>query len=672
MASFSETSNGEDESAKRRTENEPPGTTAPVRANKRIPNRPEKKNYFYTLASVGIVVAMLYFAQSVLIPLALAILFAFLLAPFVTRIERWGLNRLAATLMVALVGLTFVASLGWTLERQFADVATRLPEYRQSIQEKLQGFMRSGRFVEKVRDEFQRTVKVISSSSVSATTQPAEPAHSFATNDEPWPVRMVAEPASPVALAIEYLGAVAGRLMTAGIVVVFVIFILLRREDLRERMIQLLGEGHLSTTTEALDEAAKRVSRFLMVQSIINLTFGTLVAMGIWIIDQTLGGDHNGVRTALLAGMTCAVLRFVPYVGVWIGAALPLSIAFAEFPGNGVFFATLVMFVGLELLIGQFIEPRLLGASTGLSPIAVLAAVLFWTWLWGPIGLLLATPLTVLLVLMGKYVPQLEFLDVLLGDKSCLDPAMRIYQRLIAGDDENATEIAVEYLKEMPLEKVYDQILLPGLATAQRDWHHERLNDEQYEFACQTMREIVDTLANQTAKNPTADTNLKTDPASTSSASLPHGSDIHVLCLPARDEADEIVGHMLHHLLVPRGYRVTVVSATSLASEMMDLIDGQKADAVVISALPPQAAAHARYLVKRLLSRHADLMVVLGLWMDLRAGKDGDARTGSPKPATRLKQALEQMEQISHLILIKTNQPVAQDASQLVQQPAVA
>jgi predicted PurR-regulated permease PerM len=634
----------------------------------RLSKRPERKNHFFTLASIALVVAALYFAQSVLIPLALAILFAFLLAPLVTRVERWGLNRVSATMIVVLVGLIFIASLGWTMERQFAEVAGRLPEYRQSIQDKFQGFMQSGRFVERVRDEFQRTVKDISRTSASATTQPAEPARSLSTNDTPWPVRVVSEPASPVTLAIEYLGAVVGRLLSAGIVIVFVIFILLRREDLRERMIQLLGEGHLSTTTEALDEAAKRVSRFLIAQSTINLSFGALVAMGIWIIDQTLGGNHNGVWTALLAGITCAVLRFVPYVGVWIGAALPLSIAFAEFPGNGVFFATLAVFVGLELLIGQFIEPRLLGASTGLSPIAVLTAVLFWTWLWGPIGLLLSTPLTVLLVLMGKYVPQLEFLDVLLGEKSCLDPPMRIYQRLIAGDDENATEIALEYLKEMPLEKVYDQILLPGLATAQRDWYHDRLNDEQYEFTCEAMREVVDTLADQAAKHPAADSKTEADSA-TSGASLPQGSDLHVLCLPARDEADEIVGHMLRHLLARRGYRVTVLSAASLASEMMDLIDGQKADAVVISALPPQAATHARYLVKRLLSRHPDLMVVLGLWMDFRAGRESRTTVGSAKPVTRLGQALVQMEQISHLILIKANQPVTQESRQVVEQP---
>jgi predicted PurR-regulated permease PerM len=672
MANCSGTPDGEDESAKARPELEPAGLADAASPRLRASMRPERKNYFYVLVSVAIVMAMLYFAQSVFIPFALATLFAFLLAPLVTRAERWGLGRTFATLLVVAVGLSFIASLGWIMERQFAEVAGRLPEYRQSIQEKFQGFMRSGRFVTKVSDEIQSTVKDITTNSA-ATTRLAAPVSAPATTENPWPVRVVSDPASPITLAIEYVGSIFSPLVTTGIVIVFVIFILFRREDLRERMIQLLGEGHLSTTTEALDEAARRVSRFLMAQSIINLSFGAMVALGIWIIDGTVGGDRNGFRMALLAGILCAALRFIPYVGVWIAATLPLSIAFAVFPGNGVFFATLAMFVGLEILAGQFIEPRLLGASTGLSPIAVLAAALFWSWLWGPIGLLLSTPLTVLLVLMGKYVPRLQFLDVLLGDKPTLDPPMRIYQRLIAGEDAGATEIAEEYLKEMPLEKVYDRILLPALVTAQRDWNTGRLNDQQHEFARLAMREMVDTLAGRAAKSAQAEAKPKTEEASAEPAppaSLPRGSDLHVLCLPARDESDEIVGHMLHHLLARRGYRVTVVSAASLASEMMDIVDGKKADAVIISALPPQAAVHARYLVKRLSSRHPDLAIVLGLWMDARAGRDQTTTTDSSNPVTRLEQAMARMEQISHVILINADQPQALEERQLVEGPA--
>ena len=681
MAQGSGTSDGEEKLAKRRPEKEQAEIPDTARPRAKAPSRPERKDYFFPLASFAIVVAMLYFAQSILIPLALAVLFAFLLTPFVTLSERWGLNRLFAVVIAVLVGLAVLASLGWTVERQFAEVAGRLPQYRQGIQDKFRGFMESGRFVSNVRDEIQKTVKDLSNAA--STTQPSGPVIPIATEDAPWPVRVVGEQTSPIALAMQYLSAIMSPLVTAGIVIVFVIFILLRREDLRERMIQVLGEGHLSTTTEALDEAAHRVSRFLMAQSIINLSFGAAVAWGIWVIDQTLGGGHNGIRTALMAGILCAALRFVPYIGVWIAAALPLSIAFATFPGNGVFFATLGMFILLEIVCGEFVEPRLIGGNTGLSPIAVLAAALFWSWLWGPIGLVLSTPLTVLAVLTGKYVPQLEFLGVLLGDKPTLDPPMRVYQRLIAGDDANASEIAAGYLKEMPLVRVYDEILLPAISAARRDWDQGRLNDDQFGFVRLATREIVDAMALLAAKNavaekreekPAGEQTLAQRSAAAETLSpagrLPSGSELHVLCLPARDESDEIVGVMLHHLLEGRGYRVTVASAASLASEMVESVEGQKADAVMISALPPGAAAHGRYLVKRLLTRHPDLTVVLGLWMECRQDRNSVTATEAARPVTRLWEALKRMEQVSHLMLIKAEQAAPWEPEQLVQGPA--
>jgi predicted PurR-regulated permease PerM len=646
-------------------ESGPAAKAESARARPKISKRSDRQSSFYTLASIAIVVATFYLAQSVIIPLALAMLLAFLLAPLVTQAERWGLHRVAATLVSVVATLAIVASIAWTMERQFANLAGNLPEYRQSIASKFDAIWGAGRFDAIVRGHAQQTDNKISGP-ITAATQPLAGGPPHPADDVPWAVKLVSDSATPVSLAVEYLGGIIGRLLTALIVIVFAIFILLQREDLRERMILLLGEGHLSTTTEALDEAAHRVSRFLIAESLINLAFGALVALGVWIIYASMGGNHTAVRVALLAGGMCAALRFVPYVGIWIGASLPLAIAFAAFPGYGAFLATLALFVGLEFLTGQFIEPRLLGCSTGLSPIAVLAAALFWTWLWGPIGLLLSMPLTVLLVLVGKYVPQLEFLDVLLAEKSTLDPPMRIYQRLIAGDDENAIEIAAEYLTSMPLERIYDEVLLPSLVTAQRDWHHGRLNDEQYEFNVEAMREIVEAVADKAAQSPLGPATEKEQPPScvltaaeeapAAAMPLPRGADLHVLCLPARDEADEVVGHMMRRLLEARGYRVSVISAAALASEMIDLIEGQSADAVIISALPPQAASHARYLVKRLQARHPDLKIVMGLWMSSCC--DAESRPGqSAPPVARLWQALEQMEQMSHSMLIKSNLP---------------
>src|SRR4029079_3643273 len=315
--------------------------------------------------------------------------------------------------------------------------------------------------------------------------------------DEPWPVRLYPKPATALELFGQYLGTLVSPVATGRLVVVFVIFMLIGRENLRDRIMLLAGGGRLHVTTQAFDDAATRIGRFLIAQSLINISYGAVIALGLWLIDRTMGGGQGGFRTALLAGMICVVMRYIPYIGPWLGAAVPLALAFAGFPGNAVFLVTLAMFVGVEIVVSQAVEPNVLGSSTGVSPIAVLVAAVFWTWLWGPIGLLLSTPLTVLLVVMGKYVPQLAVLDVLLGDKPVLDPTTRIYQRLIAGDDEDAAELALQYLKERPLEAVYDQILIPALAQAECDWHRGKVDDTRHVWIRQGLREIVQSLGEQ-------------------------------------------------------------------------------------------------------------------------------------------------------------------------------
>jgi methylmalonyl-CoA mutase cobalamin-binding subunit len=359
------------------------------------------------------------------------------------------------------------------------------------------------------------------------------------------------------------------------------------------------------------------------------------------------------------------VLRFVPYIGPWLGAALPLGLAFAAFPGNGVFFATLGMFVVIELAVSQGVEPRLLGASTGISPIAVLVAAVFWTWLWGPIGLLLSTPLTVLLVVMGKYVPQLEFLDVLLGDKPVLDPPTRVYQRLIAGDDEEALGLAQDCLKEMPLEAVYDAVLIPALAKAEVDRHRGMLDDARHAAVRQGLREIAEALGDQQRAEDSAAATAMTvreakgtngDEAAAEAdsnelrrPSLPRGAAVHVLCLPAHDAGDEVAGLMLAQLLERRGYRVTAPSAASLASERVELVEDRETDAVVVSATPPKAALHARYLLKRLSVRNPGTEVFLGLWGNARASNDARSHDfGAARVVTSLAEAQEQLDQLAH------------------------
>jgi predicted PurR-regulated permease PerM/methylmalonyl-CoA mutase cobalamin-binding subunit len=669
-----------------------------------------KKNQFYALASIAIILAMLYFGQEVLVPLALAVLFAFLLAPLVARLERLNVGRVISTLLVVVVALSVIGALGWTVERRFVQIVDKLPEYRDAIHAKFARLTRSGGVVEKVRQEIKQTIEVPATQAAETTqpatqsaTQPATEPGGPATGspptgspaaaptvaiqvhvppgdaaapaggltkptpEDPWPVRLYPKPASGLEVTGQYLGRFLGPLATAGLVLVFVIFMLLSREDLRDRLIRLVGDNSLHATTQALDDAATRVSRFLLAQSLINASFGVAVALGLWLIDLTLGGRQAGFLTAVVAGLLCGVLRFVPYVGTWIGAALPLGLAFAAYSGNGVFFATLAMFVVIELVISQVIEPNLLGSSTGLSPIAVLVSAVFWTWMWGTVGLLLSMPLTVILVVMGKYVPQLAFLDVLLGDTPVLDPHTRVYQRLIACDDEEAAELAAEYLDEMPLEAVYDTVLIPALAQAELDRHRGRLDEARHASVRQGIRDITESLADRQRDEDVSEASDKTvreakgeaadapgKPASGKPSAngharriLPKGTALDVLCLPAKSEADEIVGLMLARLLERRGYRVTAPGASALTSEMVGLATSSKADVVVVSALPPKAALNVRYVLKRVTARNPGLGVVAGLWKNTRdLAKTGIGDFAGVRVVTTLAEAQDRLDEL--------------------------
>jgi predicted PurR-regulated permease PerM/methylmalonyl-CoA mutase cobalamin-binding subunit len=632
-----------------------------------------KKTQYYRLASIAILLALLYFGQEVLVPLALAVLFTFLLTPLVVRVERTGLGRVPSTLLVVLIALGLIGVLGWTVERRFVQIVDKLSDYREAIRTKVARLTRSGGVVEKVRAEIKTVAEPAPTQAAPATLTSTNPSASSAasaaapapehappvrqdarpaavsdvhagetgardngalsrpTPDNPLPVRLYPKPASGLELTGEYLGRVVGPLATAGLVIVFVIFMLLAREDLRDRLIRLVGDSSLHVTTQALDDAATRVSRFLVAQAIINASFGVAVAAGLWLIDLTLGGGQSGFVTAVFAGLLCGVLRFVPYVGTWIGAALPLGLAFAAHPGNSVFLATLALFVVVEVIISQVIEPNLLGSSTGLSPLAVLASAVFWTWLWGPIGLLLSMPLTVVLVVMGKYVPQLAFLDVLLGDAPVLDPATRVYQRLIAGNDEEAAELAVDSVGEMPREAVYDRVLLPALVQAEMDAHRGKLDEGRLASVRQGIRDIAESLAERQLQEDVMDAAAQTVGDAKGAVSEQDAGDaksvrrrltpdatIAVLCLPARSEGDAVAAMMLGRLLERRGYQVTLPGSTPLTSEVAALASASKADAIVISAVPPKAALNVRYVLKRIVAADPDRMTVVGVWTNTR------------------------------------------------------
>ena len=461
-------------------------------------------------------------------------------------------------------------------------------------------------------------------------------------------------------------GTVLEALGKTGIVIVLVVFFLVRRDDLRDRFIRLVGRGQVTLTTQAIDDATTRVSKYLIIQLLINVSFGVPIGIGLYLI---------GIPNALLWGLLATALRFIPYIGAWIAAAMPIALSLAISTGWRAPLLTVALFVVLELFISNVMEPWLYGKNTGVSPVAVLVAAVFWSWLWGPVGLLLATPLTVCLLVIGRHVPQLSFLDILLGNETVFDPKTRVYQRLLAGDQEEVTELIEGYLENMPLVELYDTILIPALAMAETHWHRGEISEDRQKYIFEILKDTVEELGDRQqeiqAKQAAAeakDANGEPEPVAPSDVAL------HcILCLPARDEADEIAGTMLAQLLAARGIVVQAVSVKALASEMVDLVEERQADVVCISAMPPAAATHARYLCKRLHGRFPETNLIVGLWnatIDLNKAK---ARIGCGATTHVVGTLAAAQEKIHSLLqpLLRGREPAVQpDAGQTVLQAA--
>ncbi len=533
------------------------------------------------VAAICVFIAALYVGRDVLIPIALATLITFALFPIVRQLEQWKFNRAAATLTVVLLSMSVFAGIGYVVKWQAESVWNdEIPRAKTNIQYKLGRVWAFLKPFEKATGEIERVVATAQPTTQPATTQSSAPSgvpllhenvpgatfgvpspHNLGSparpgdqgeapatqpaDENPVPVRVVT-PQSPIAAMWEYLQSVLGPLATASVVVVLVIFMLLGREDLRDRMIRLFGHGQLNLTTQAIDEAGHRITRYLVAQSVVNICYGAAVSGGLWLIGRILGHADEGFPNVLLWGLLCTLLRFIPYVGIWIAMLLPVAVSFALFTGNAIFFATVSLFVVFEVTVSQFVEPYLYGSSTGMSALAVLISAVFWTALWGPIGLLLSTPMTVCLLVLGKYVPQLEFLNVLLGDEPVLEPPVRLYQRLIALDQEEAAELVQQSLKEKSLEEVYDQLLIPALAMAERDRQHEELDEQRQEFVHKGLRELIEEVGEQAAaaraeaaKAAAASTDSSLKDAAVSRlaharVSLPKDCQVQVCCLPAR------------------------------------------------------------------------------------------------------------------------------------------
>ena len=540
-----------------------------------------------TFAGCVLVVVVLYWAQAVLVPIALAILLTFVLAPPVTWLERW-VGRIPAVLAMVTLVFTVLGLAGWGLARQMDHLAEDLPRYRANILTKI-GDVRSagkGGSVEKLQDTIEDIKTDLGKSDVPKGTISR-------------PVVVTSEQVAGFS-GFTWLGPIVGPLGTAGLVLAMVIFMLLERRDLRDRVIGVLGDGQLAITTKAFDEAGTRVSRQLLMQSLVNLLYGLAAGAGLYVLD---------VPYPLVWAALAAVLRFIPYVGPVLGAAAPILVSLAAADGWAGPLYVVGLFVVLELFTNLVLETVLYAGAAGVSPVALLASVAFWTWLWGPLGLVLATPLTVCLVVLGKHVPGLEFLGTLLADTPALAPEYGYYQRLLARDQSEAADLIERYIKTEAPRSVYDALLLPALNYAERDRLERRLSPDEETAVIDATRELLSDAA-ESIRGLTPE-----PPAEPDGPPLPGPREpLRVLGYASNGVADELALAMLAHLLDDLPIHVEIAGARLQASELLALVRTQGVSVVCFADLPPSPSSKTRYLVKRLRAALPDVRILVGRW----------------------------------------------------------
>ena len=588
--------------------------------------------------------------------------------------------RAASALLVVLLGVAAVGAFGWMVAKQFVNVTEQLPNYATNIQQKMESLRNSrGSRLAKATDTVRQLGSEIEEGAAATAGTPAAPlanpqnarskasqasASTSQKNSKPAPVAgTAANPVqvnvvSPPANFMGSLPSVLDTVATAGIVIVFTFFMLLQREDLRNRFIRLAGQGRLKVMTQALDEAAHRVSRYLLLQSIVNICYGVIIGVTLYFLK---------IPNALLWGAIAGTVRFLPYIGPPIGAFFPVALSLAVFHGWSRPLMTAGVFLSLEIVVSNFVEPLLYGAQTGITSIGILFAAVFWTTLWGPVGLLLSTPLTVCLVVMSRHIPYLSFLQIVLGDVPVLPPEARFYQRLLAMDQDEARQILEQDFKDMCLGDLYDSVIVRALSLVEQDRHRDMLDETTEKFIFQSTKELLDeqlercSPQNGSPQNGSAHNEATEDPHETSGPQTPVKSAEDraprqvgkILCVPARDEADEIVGMMLTQLLERDGYLVQCLSPAG-TNEMLEQVALEKPEIVCISALPPFAVAYARTLYRKLREHSPALTILTGLWQFSGEADKIAARMGMGKTGTVYATLADVMHEITEIDREKT------------------
>jgi predicted PurR-regulated permease PerM len=607
---------------------------------------------------IAIIVATLHFGREIFVPIALAVLLSFVLAPLVALLQAARVPRGFAVVGVVIIAFSMIFMLGGLLASQITQLADDIPRYQSTISAKIQSFRekapgrgtleRASGMLKDLSKELDRPKETGKAGLPAGTTSDLKAA------TVPVPVEVRPPDPGPLEGLRGLISPLLHPLAMTGLVIIFVIFVLLQREDLRNRLIRLAGSHDLQRTTAALDDAARRLSRLYLTQLVVNSGFGAVIGIGLWVI---------GIPSALLWGMLAGVLRFVPYIGAFIAAAFPLVLAVAVDPGWSMLVWTLTLFLVVEPIVGHVLEPMVYGHSSGLSPIAVVASATFWTALWGPIGLVLATPLTVCLVVLGRHVERLEFLDVLLGDRPSLSPPEVFYQRMLAGDPTEAAEKAEAFLKDRPLSAYYDEVALKGLQLAQFDANRGVLHQERLERIKEAIDEFVSDLSDGEAIPPKPHKSDDPEAPSAEEGNDDHGESEYlpilakaelpsewqgehpVLCVAGRSLLDEAAALMLGHLSTSHGLTARVEPAEALSTASLFRLDIKGVAIVCLVYLDVSSPAHMRYSVRRLRRKSPKATIMLNCWVNdldqtelekLRESASADLAAASPSQAIRM------------------------------------
>lgn len=535
---------------------------------------PIEKSSSSFLLSLVLFVFILQVAQEIFIPIALAILLSFVLNPLIVRLCAWKLPRMLAIIITVFFSFFLMGLLGWLVSYQVVRLAQNIPHYERNVQTKLH--------------EFSKIPKHLYAQFYEMTTHfknETLPASTLSNKKQQVIVESAAE-GSLLTLPLTLIKPIISPLVTGLLTIIFLLYMLVQREDLRERFILLISQGDFNLATQAIDDATRRISQYLIMNLSINTVFGIAIGIGLYFI---------GVPNAFLWGLLSTLLRFIPYLGIWIAASFPFIIAFSIDPGWSMLLMTISLFACIELATNYFLEPKLYGATTNISSIAVMLASVFWTWLWGVVGLFLSVPITVCLFVIGKYVAGFEFLETLLGSEPVLNPYTLLYQRFLAMDKVEILKISKQYLKRNSLAQYYDYLLIPALSMAKKDQFKGALAENRQNFILEDTLELMDKNKNQ----------IKNSIASTSP---------NVICIAARDEFDELTGGMLAQILAQNKMVVKVIECVALREDMLNYLCAHENAIICISSLPPYALSPARHLYKSIKKVLPSAKIVVGIW----------------------------------------------------------